>query len=75
MDYDQDPAANACKIPMVYLSTDVPSVRAGGFLEPFTGIVPSTRHREDAARGPLQHDRSGRSGQCDDRTIPGRWRL
>ncbi|MBR0911763.1 alpha/beta fold hydrolase [Bradyrhizobium japonicum] len=31
--YDQDTAADACKIPMAYISTDVPSISMGRFLD------------------------------------------
>ena len=34
------PAANACKIPMAYISTDVPSVRAGRFLDRLQELCP-----------------------------------
>jgi pimeloyl-ACP methyl ester carboxylesterase len=33
MNYDQDSAANACTIPMAYISTDVPSVSVARFLD------------------------------------------
>ena len=40
MNYDQDPAANACKIPMAYISTDVPSESVGRFLDRLQEFCP-----------------------------------
>jgi len=40
MNYDQEPAAKACKIPMAYISTDVPSMSAGRFLDRLQEFCP-----------------------------------
>ena len=72
LDHEPTAAAEACRIPMAYISADVPLVNMARDLDRLQGALSAARHRQDDAGGPFQHHRGRRPGQCDDRALPGR---
>ena len=69
--YDPTPAAEACKIPMAYISADVLLVNMARDLNRLQELCPKLSS-EDDARWTFQHDRSRRPGQRHARSVPGR---